>query len=85
MTSTACWTAMAILLAYLSFAIGPAQMFKLYGIPYLVGQVIPYLSSFKFYMIQNFSDSNLLFGMIYHLVDFRDMDGFRDLPTSPWP
>ncbi|XWS74011.1 hypothetical protein CRYUN_Cryun02cG0178900 [Craigia yunnanensis] len=35
MTSTACWTAMAILLAYLSFAIGPTQVFKLYGVPYL--------------------------------------------------
>ncbi|XVF19853.1 hypothetical protein REPUB_Repub11eG0146700 [Reevesia pubescens] len=34
MTSTACWTAMALLLAYLSFAFGPSQMFKLYGIPY---------------------------------------------------
>ena len=48
MTSTACWTAMAILLAYLSFAIGPNQVFKLYGVPYSVGQVVPYSLSFWF-------------------------------------
>ncbi|XP_022764989.1 omega-3 fatty acid desaturase, chloroplastic-like isoform X2 [Durio zibethinus] len=33
-TSTACWTAMVGLLAYLSFAMGPIQLLKLYGIPY---------------------------------------------------
>ncbi|GFZ02189.1 fatty acid desaturase 8 [Actinidia rufa] len=33
-TSTLCWTAMAALLAGLSFAIGPVQMLKLYGVPY---------------------------------------------------
>ncbi|GFY93148.1 fatty acid desaturase 8 [Actinidia rufa] len=33
-TSTLCWTAMAALLAGLSFAIGPIQMLKLYGVPY---------------------------------------------------
>ncbi|XVF46761.1 hypothetical protein PTKIN_Ptkin03bG0054400 [Pterospermum kingtungense] len=36
MTSTACWAAMAILLAILSIAIGPIQVFKLYGVPYLI-------------------------------------------------
>ena len=35
-TSTLCWTAMAALLAGLSFAIGPIQMLKLYGVPYWV-------------------------------------------------
>ncbi|XP_062003917.1 omega-3 fatty acid desaturase, chloroplastic-like [Rosa rugosa] len=35
-TSTVCWIAMAALLVGLSFVIGPIQMLKLYGIPYLV-------------------------------------------------
>ncbi|CAN1303586.1 Omega-3 fatty acid desaturase, chloroplastic [Linum perenne] len=33
-TSTVCWTAMAALLAGLSFVMGPIQIIKLYGIPY---------------------------------------------------
>ncbi|KAJ9160346.1 hypothetical protein P3X46_025756 [Hevea brasiliensis] len=37
LTSTACWTAMAALLVYLNFVMGPVQMVKLYGIPYWVG------------------------------------------------
>ncbi|KAJ6432506.1 hypothetical protein OIU84_019693 [Salix udensis] len=35
-TSTACWTAMAALVACLSFVMGPVQMLKLYGIPYWI-------------------------------------------------
>ncbi|KAG6728773.1 hypothetical protein I3842_02G190400 [Carya illinoinensis] len=35
-TSTACWTAMAALLGYLSFVMGPLQMLKLYFIPYWI-------------------------------------------------
>ncbi|TYH51930.1 hypothetical protein ES332_D10G315500v1 [Gossypium tomentosum] len=35
-TSTACWTAMVGLLAYLSFAMGPMPLLKLYGIPYAI-------------------------------------------------
>ncbi|KAB1217693.1 Omega-3 fatty acid desaturase, chloroplastic [Morella rubra] len=35
-TSTACWTAMVALLGYLSFAMGPVQMLKLYFIPYWI-------------------------------------------------
>ncbi|EOY17758.1 Fatty acid desaturase 8 isoform 3, partial [Theobroma cacao] len=35
-TSTVCWTAMVGLLAYLSFAMGPIQLLKLYGIPYWI-------------------------------------------------
>ncbi|XWS74800.1 hypothetical protein CRYUN_Cryun01aG0028700 [Craigia yunnanensis] len=35
-TSTSCWTAMVGLLAYLSFAMGPIQLLKLYGIPYWI-------------------------------------------------
>jgi omega-3 fatty acid desaturase (delta-15 desaturase) len=38
-TSTACWTAMAALLVYLSFAMGPVQLLKLYGLPYWVGSI----------------------------------------------
>ncbi|KAL0382134.1 UNVERIFIED_CONTAM: Omega-3 fatty acid desaturase, chloroplastic, partial [Sesamum calycinum] len=34
-TSTVCWTAMLALLVGLSFVIGPVQLLKLYGIPYL--------------------------------------------------
>ncbi|KAL6581224.1 Omega-3 fatty acid desaturase, chloroplastic [Orobanche minor] len=34
-TSTVCWTAMVALLAGLSFLVGPLQVLKLYGIPYL--------------------------------------------------
>ncbi|KAG6388513.1 hypothetical protein SASPL_149941 [Salvia splendens] len=34
-TSTVCWTAMAALLVGLSFVMGPVQLLKLYGIPYL--------------------------------------------------
>ncbi|KAK6122037.1 hypothetical protein DH2020_044220 [Rehmannia glutinosa] len=34
-TSTVCWTAMVALLAGLSFVMGPVQLLKLYGIPYL--------------------------------------------------
>ncbi|GMI77158.1 fatty acid desaturase 8 [Hibiscus trionum] len=33
-TSTACWAVMVGLLVYLSFAMGPIQLLKLYGIPY---------------------------------------------------
>ncbi|KAL1535532.1 Omega-3 fatty acid desaturase, chloroplastic [Salvia divinorum] len=33
-TSTVCWTAMAAILAGLSFVMGPLQLLKLYGIPY---------------------------------------------------
>ncbi|KAB2021082.1 hypothetical protein ERO13_D07G108400v2 [Gossypium hirsutum] len=36
MISTACWSTMAIILAYVSFTVGPSHMFKLYGIPYLI-------------------------------------------------
>ncbi|MFQ6619657.1 hypothetical protein Gotur_000717 [Gossypium turneri] len=36
MVSTACWSTMAIILAYVSFTVGPSHMFKLYGIPYLI-------------------------------------------------
>ncbi|XP_021891747.1 acyl-lipid omega-3 desaturase (cytochrome b5), endoplasmic reticulum-like [Carica papaya] len=35
-TSTLCWTLMVVLLASLSFLLGPIQMLKLYGIPYLI-------------------------------------------------
>lgn len=35
-TSTVCWTAMAVLLVGLCFVVGPVQMLKLYGIPYWV-------------------------------------------------
>ncbi|CAK9164196.1 unnamed protein product [Ilex paraguariensis] len=35
-TSTVCWTMMIALLGYLSNTIGPLQMLKLYGIPYLI-------------------------------------------------
>ena len=36
LTSTACWTAMAVLLVCLNFVMGPMQMLKLYVIPYWV-------------------------------------------------
>lgn len=35
-TSTACWTAMAVFLGYLSVVMGPVQLLKLYGVPYAV-------------------------------------------------
>ncbi|KAH9622374.1 hypothetical protein KSS87_015890 [Heliosperma pusillum] len=35
-TSTACWSAMVALLAGLSFVIGPLQLLKLYGVPYVL-------------------------------------------------
>ncbi|EPS59167.1 chloroplast omega-3 fatty acid desaturase, partial [Genlisea aurea] len=35
MTSTACWAAMAALLIGLSSIIGPLQLLKLYGVPYM--------------------------------------------------
>ncbi|XP_039064754.1 omega-3 fatty acid desaturase, chloroplastic-like [Hibiscus syriacus] len=35
-TSTTCWAAMVGLLMYLSFAMGPTQLLKLYGIPYWI-------------------------------------------------
>ncbi|KAF5446713.1 hypothetical protein F2P56_032317 [Juglans regia] len=35
-TSTLCWSLMAALLIYLSFAVGPIQMLKLYGVPHLI-------------------------------------------------
>ena len=35
-TSTVCWTAMAALLVGLGFVMGPVQLLKLYGIPYVV-------------------------------------------------
>lgn len=48
-TSTACWTAMVGLLAYLSFAMGPMPLLKLYGIPYAVHASVPtYISSKQF-------------------------------------
>ena len=36
LTSTACWLAMAALLAALTFLMGPLQMLKLYFVPYWV-------------------------------------------------
>lgn len=36
LTSTVCWFVMVAVLVYLSLVIGPAQMFILYGVPYLV-------------------------------------------------
>lgn len=36
-TSTVCWTAMLVILAGLTFLMGPIQMLKLYGVPYWVG------------------------------------------------
>lgn len=38
LTSTVCWFVMAAVLVYLSLVIGPAQMFILYGVPYLVSE-----------------------------------------------
>jgi len=35
-TSTACWAAMLGLLVGLGFVIGPIQLLKLYGVPYMV-------------------------------------------------
>ncbi|KAK3019277.1 hypothetical protein RJ639_004226 [Escallonia herrerae] len=35
-TSTFCWTVMVALLIYLSSVIGPFQMLRLYGVPYLI-------------------------------------------------
>ncbi|CAO2817065.1 unnamed protein product [Amaranthus hypochondriacus] len=35
-TSTACWSAMVALLVGLSFVMGPIQLLKLYGIPYVI-------------------------------------------------
>ncbi|KAF2291653.1 hypothetical protein GH714_027879 [Hevea brasiliensis] len=35
-TSTVCWTIMVLLLLYSCFIFGPAQVFKLYGVPYLI-------------------------------------------------
>lgn len=35
-TSTVCWTAMAALLVGLGFVMGPIQLLKLYGIPYVL-------------------------------------------------
>lgn len=39
-TSTACWTAMLALLGCLSVVMGPLQIIKLYGIPYMVSLVL---------------------------------------------
>ncbi|XP_021769198.1 omega-3 fatty acid desaturase, chloroplastic-like [Chenopodium quinoa] len=36
LTSTACWSAMVALLVGLSFAVGPMQVLKLYGVPYAI-------------------------------------------------
>jgi len=38
-TSTICWTAMAALLVGLGFVMGPIQLLKLYGIPYVVNSL----------------------------------------------
>ncbi|CAH9057739.1 unnamed protein product [Cuscuta epithymum] len=35
-TSTLCWSAMAAVLAGLSFVMGPVQLLKLYGVPYVL-------------------------------------------------
>lgn len=35
-TSTVCWSAMVALLVGLSFVMGPIQLLKLYGVPYMV-------------------------------------------------
>lgn len=43
-TSTSCWTAMAALLGFFSFAMGPLQMLKLFFILYWIDSVISYLS-----------------------------------------
>ncbi|PKI31852.1 hypothetical protein CRG98_047738 [Punica granatum] len=34
--STLCWTVMALILFYLSSVIGAAQLFKVYGVPYMI-------------------------------------------------
>ncbi|KAL8224069.1 hypothetical protein R6Q57_019544 [Mikania cordata] len=39
-TSTVCWSAMVALLVGLSFVMGPLQVLKLYGIPYVVSYLL---------------------------------------------
>lgn len=41
--STLCWSLMVFLLITLSFAIGPLQLLKLYGVPYMVGSLMIYM------------------------------------------
>lgn len=57
--STACWTAMAALLVGLSFVVGPIQMLKLYGVPYWVISVYPFLKYFSMQLKYNFRFTKL--------------------------
>jgi fatty acid desaturase len=66
-TSTACWTAMAALVACLSFVMGPVQMLKLYGIPYWVGLVLGLPISLPFFII---STTQLFFSAYIHTTEF---------------
>lgn len=45
-TSTVCWTAMAALLVGLGFVMGPIQLLKLYGVPYVVNSIPSHFSLF---------------------------------------
>jgi omega-3 fatty acid desaturase (delta-15 desaturase) len=47
-TSTVCWTAMAALLVGLGFVMGPIQLIKLYGIPYVVNSIPLLFSNHQF-------------------------------------
>lgn len=58
-TSTAWWTAMAGMLVYLSFVMGPVQILKLYGIPYGVGLIVDALPISL--LLKRIFESNLIF------------------------
>ena len=76
---------MAVSLFCLSFVFGPVQIFKVYGVPYLVGWFAlfflewTFVDSFRFICFRSF-----FMGFVNVFADFCNVVGYCYLLASPW-
>lgn len=83
LTSTACWAAMLGLLVGLGFVIGPIQLLKLYGVPYMVNFFPLSIISMIFrFWVNNEWNSHLTF---LASVVIRYVVGLGNLFAPSWP
>lgn len=78
-TSTACWMAMASLLAGLTWLMGPLKMLQLYAVPYGVG-----LSASSSPCGSNLMPGNEHFPYVVSIAGICYVAGPCDLLASPW-
>lgn len=87
-TSTACWSAMVASLVGLSFVMGPIQLLKLYGIPYVVSLsnwIILLVITQKDGLVNEYVELVfLLFTQLLFISDLCHVVGLGDLLASPW-